>query len=88
MKKTYALVNLIVIIGLIAWNYIANSAGINGNTIGSLSDQYVNLFTPAGYAFSIWGIIFLMLIAHGIYQIKKAWIDKSGDNFIAKIGTI
>lgn len=86
MKKFYALTNLIIIIALIAWNYAANAIGINGNTIGSLSREYVNLFTPASYAFSIWGIIFLGLIAHGIYQVKKAFIDKSGDDFILQMG--
>ena len=38
MKKTYAITNLVVIVAVIAWNYIANALGINGNSIGSLTD--------------------------------------------------
>jgi len=52
-------------------NYWANSGAMNGNTVGEISRQYNSLFTPAGYAFSIWGIIFLGLIALVINQ----WIQ-------------
>jgi hypothetical protein len=86
MKKFYALTNLLVIILLILWNYGANSWGINGNTVSSVSSQYSNLFTPASWAFSIWGIIFLGLLAHGIYQVKKAVFDRTGDGFITQMG--
>lgn len=86
MKKTYALLNLLVIIAVIYWNYISSTVGIKGNTISSLSSEYENLFTPAGYAFAIWGIIYLGLIAHGIYQLKKVFFDKKGDDFILQIG--
>lgn len=86
MKKFYALTNLIVIIALIAWNYAANALGINGNTISSLSGEYYNLFTPAGYAFSIWGPIFLGLIAHGIYQVRVVFSKGKDDNFVSQMG--
>ena len=86
MKKIYSLTNLVIIIALIAWNYAANASGINGNTIGSLSREFYNLFTPAGYAFSIWGIIFLGLIAHGIFQVRVAFSQRPGNDFILQMG--
>lgn len=86
MKKIYALANLIVIIALIVWNYAVNASGINGNTIASVSNEYKNLFTPAGYAFSIWGIIFLGLFAHGIYQVRVVYSRKKDDAFVMKMG--
>jgi len=86
MKRFYAIANLLVIIALIAWNYVANTMGINGNTVGSLSDEYSNLFTPAGYAFSIWGLIFLALLAHGIFQVKRVFFDRKDDEFVSQIG--
>jgi hypothetical protein len=86
MKRFYALVNLLIIIALIAWNYAANALSISGNTIGSLSREYENLFTPAGYAFSIWGPLYLGLLAHGIYQVKKVFFDKLNDGFVLEIG--
>ena len=85
-KKTYAIINLIIILGVIVWNYYVNVNGLNGNTVGSVSAEYANLFTPAGYAFSIWGVIYILLLAHGIFQVKRAYQDKKDNDFILKIG--
>ncbi|MCA9581830.1 MAG: hypothetical protein KC416_08545, partial [Myxococcales bacterium] len=73
-----AIVNLVVVLGTIAWNYGANAIGVAGNTVGSLSDQYNALFTPAGYAFSIWGLIFLGLVANGVYLAWSAFSQAPG----------
>jgi hypothetical protein len=86
MKRFYALANLIVIIAVIVWNYAANALSIGGNTIGSLSREYENLFTPAGYAFAIWGPIYLGLLLHGIYQVKKVFLDRHDDGFVGQMG--
>ena len=87
MKSTrlLAVTNFLVIIATIFVNYYVNSRPINGNTIKTLSDTYANLFTPASYAFSIWGLIFLMLVAHGIYQLICAFSARK-DEFINQIG--
>ncbi len=37
-------------------------------TTGELSELYPNLFVPAGFTFSIWGIIYFMLILWWFYQ--------------------
>lgn len=66
MKKGLAVLNMIVILGVISWNYYTTINGFKGSEVGAVSDNLNNLFTPAGYAFSIWGIIFLGLIITGI----------------------
>ena len=86
MKKTYAITNTLVILAVIFFNYWSNTAGINGNTVGGLSAEYYNLFTPAGYAFSIWGIIFIGLIVLGINQIRLAFSSSQKDESILQIG--
>jgi hypothetical protein len=85
MKKAYAIANTAVIIAVVVWNYYTTTTTINGNTVGSLSADYENLFTPAGYAFSIWGIIFLGLLAHGVFQLRRAF-SAGEDHFIEQIG--
>jgi len=85
MKKALALTNFIVIIAVVFWNYWTAANGLNGNKVGELSAEYNNLFTPASYAFSIWGIIFLALIAGGIFLVRRAWSDKEND-FILQMG--
>jgi hypothetical protein len=57
---------------MIVINSIAGASGINGIRTGSISDQYPNFFVPAGYVFSIWGIIYIGLIAYVIWQALPA----------------
>lgn len=83
-NKILAIFNLFILIALIYWNYKVNTLGINGNTVGSLSREYENLFTPASYAFSIWGLIFLSLTAQAIYLVKSAFSKNQAD-FIPKM---
>lgn len=62
--------NILAFLGTIAINALANIIPFNGLTTGQLSDFYANLFTPAGYVFSIWGIIYLLLGVFTFYQLK------------------
>lgn len=62
------ILNLIGLIAVIYVNYLANALPINGKTTGALSDQYANLFVPAGLTFAIWGLIYLLLITFSIIQ--------------------
>ncbi len=56
------IVNLVFFGIMVFMNYLANALPINNKTTGQLSDQYPNLFVPAGITFSIWGIIYLLLL--------------------------
>jgi hypothetical protein len=86
MKKTLAILNMVVIAATIVFNSIAGSRGINGNTVGGISDTYDTLFTPAGYAFSIWGIIYLALMAFAIFQLRRAFSKEKESDFILQAG--
>ena len=56
------------VVTMIVTNYLSNTGAFGGMTNGQVSDKYHTLITPAGYAFSIWGVIFLGLLAFAIYQ--------------------
>jgi len=49
-------------------NYLSQALPLNGRTAGDISDSFPVRFTPAGYVFSIWSIIYIGLIAYAIYQ--------------------
>lgn len=49
-------------------NGLANSIPLNGITTGAVSYKYPNLFQPSGITFSIWGVIYGMLLVYLIYQ--------------------
>jgi len=84
--KIYAILNALFLAVVIFWNYWTNTAGVNGNTVSSLSSQYQNLFTPAGYAFSIWGIIYLALTAQAVFFIRRAFSPDKDSSFLSQIG--
>ena len=86
MKKVYAVINFVVVLAVVFWNYYSNTGNINGTTVGEMSDNYPNLFTPAGYAFAIWGIIFLGLIALTANQLYIAFKNREHSDTILQIG--
>jgi hypothetical protein len=60
--------NLVLFIGMIVMNYLANAIPLNHKTTGELSDSLPNLFVPAGITFSIWAIIYVLLAGYCIIQ--------------------
>jgi len=60
--------NLLLFAGMIVMNYLANALPLNGKTTGALSDAYPNLFVPAGVTFSIWGVIYILLVTFCVIQ--------------------
>ncbi len=86
MKKTLQILNGLALGSVIFINYLSNTGAMNGKTIGTISDNINSLFTPAGYAFSIWGIIYLLLLGFAIYQGKSLFVTVKNDDFILKIG--
>ena len=68
-----ALINLLGLVGVLVVNTLANTLPINGVTTGQLSDEYPNLFVPAGLTFAIWGVIYLLLIGFSIYSLATVF---------------
>jgi len=51
-----------------AVNILSNALPFNGLTAPEIADFFDVYFIPAGYVFSIWGIIYLGLIAYAVFQ--------------------
>ena len=86
MKKIYQISNIIALFVTIFINYLSNTGAINNTTIGEVSKGLNSLFTPAGYAFAIWGLIYLMLLAFIVYQGRSLFVKVRDDAFVLKIG--
>ena len=70
MKGTLSKIINILALGLVlSVNILANALPINGITSGEVSDSFGVYFTPAGYVFAIWGLIYVFLILFGFYQL-------------------
>ncbi len=58
-------------------NGLANALPFNDQTQAEISARYPSLFTPAGFAFSIWGLIYLALLGFVIWQALPAQRDSA-----------
>ncbi len=72
---------------VITVNALANIIPFNGQTTGELSDSFNSLVTPAGYVFSIWGLIYTLLAVFVVYQALPSQkenrnLDKLGYAFV------
>lgn len=61
------IVNVVAVIATIVVNGLANALPFNGQTTGEISDRFQVYFVPAGYVFSIWGLIYIGLVAFAVY---------------------
>lgn len=86
MNRNLAIFNFLSVVLFIMLTYYTQSIQLNDNTIGSLSSEYRNLFTPAGYAFSIWGLIFFALLAYCFFQFRRAFFSSKESEFITQTG--
>lgn len=86
MTKLLSIANALALIITLAINYLSNTGIFNGNTMETVSDSYANLFTPAGYAFSIWGLIYLGLLAYVVYTGRSAFSGKEELPELRQIG--
>ncbi|MEK4518762.1 tryptophan-rich sensory protein [Paenibacillus sp. FSL H8-0122] len=75
--------NLLLFLGVIAVNTLSVVLPLGGNSTAEISDRYHTYLTPAGYAFSIWSLIYLLLAGFIIYQFRS---DTGGRDSVQRIG--
>ena len=62
--------NLLAFIAMLVVNVFATIGKINHTTPRIISDQFPITFTPAGYAFSIWSLIYLFLLVFFVWSVS------------------
>ena len=81
--KSLGIANILAFIGVIIVNVLSNVLPLNGRTAEQLSDALPSYFTPTGYTFSIWGLIYTTLLGYIIYQALPSQKERP---FQAQIG--
>jgi len=74
-SRVRSILNIASFFAVIFMNYIANALPLNGVTQKEISAGYQSYITPAGYVFSIWGLIYLGLTFYIIIQTLPKWVD-------------
>jgi hypothetical protein len=84
-RKPLVVTNTISLLLVLVLNYLAASGKLTGVSVAEVSHKYDTLFAPAGYAFSIWGLIYLLSIGFVAYQwyLLKA---RPSEKFIQQTG--
>ena len=77
------LLNIVAFIFMVIVNSLAGSTTIiGGKNTAQISDSNPTLITPAGYVFSIWGVIYILL---GIFVIFQALPSEKGKDYQKRI---
>lgn len=66
--KIQQILVIVATVGMIIFNWLAATGILGGTDTGAVSDKYPTVITPAAYAFSIWSLIYLGIIAFSVYQ--------------------
>jgi hypothetical protein len=74
-------INILFFAVMIVMNYLANALPLNGKNTGAISDGFPNLFVPAGITFSIWGVIYLLLLVFCVTQFTS-----TNQDVVSRIG--
>jgi hypothetical protein len=69
----------VVVVVLAVWQVAAaalsQSGVLPGDDVGTISDRYDSAVDPAGYAFSIWGLIYLACLVFAVQQARPSLRD-------------
>lgn len=84
--RMWAGLNALFLLFTLVMNGLANGLPLNGKTTGELSAAYPNLFVPAGLTFSIWGLIYLLLLGFVGYQLVCAFRGEGPRAALDQIG--
>ncbi len=67
-KKSLVLINALTLLLMLFANFGSFAKIFSTETVAGISIKYNTLFAPAGYAFSIWSLIFILCIGFVVHQ--------------------
>lgn len=76
---------LITTLAMVVINLLANIVPYNNQTTAQISDSFPVFFVPAGYVFSIWGVIYIALLVLSVYSLTKGKENKKLDAILPAI---
>jgi translocator protein len=76
-------INVLAYLLTLIVNGLANALPLNGQNTGQISDRFAVFFTPAGYVFAIWGVIYILL---GIFTVYQALPAQRANPRLGRIG--
>ncbi len=76
-------INIVAFVFVLVTNGLSESIPLNGQTSAQIANRLPIFFVPANYVFSIWGVIYMLLIVFIVYQ---ALPSQRENPYLRKIG--
>lgn len=86
MKRAWQLANIFSLFFALVANFVVGAQLLDLPAINDISDKYATLLTPAGYAFSIWSLVYVLLIVFVVYQARDVIHPRKDNDLPQKIG--
>ena len=81
--RLFQIINVIAVLFSVTVNSLANILKFFGVTTGEVSDIFFNYFTPIGYTFAIWGVIYTLIFIFMVYQARPS---QKNESYLKDIG--
>lgn len=88
MKRFYQIGNILALGFALIMNALVGAQLIDVLGIKDISDKYATFLTPASYAFSIWSVIYLLLIVFVVYQARDLFKPSENNSVPQKTGLL
>ncbi len=88
MKIFWQIGNIASVIFALIANYLVGVQVLGMPSISEISDKYSTLLTPAGYAFSIWSLIYLLIVVLAVYQARDIFNSSDDNDLPGRIGPL
>lgn len=74
-QHPWRLAALLGVVANVAYNFVYSRVGPPTPTVADVSNAYPTLFTPAGYAFAIWGVIYGSTLVYAVLALLPKQLD-------------
>lgn len=88
MKRFWQIAIILSVAFALVANFLTATQALDLPAINEVSDKYATLLTPATYAFSIWSLVYLLLVVFTVYQARDILRPNSRNDLPQKAGPL
>lgn len=86
MKRALQTGNILALVFALVANFLVGAQILALPSINEISDKYASVLTPATYAFSIWSLIYTLLVLFVIYQARDLFKPRKENTLPERVG--
>lgn len=86
MKLFWQITNIASVVFALVLNALVGAGLLGLPAINDMSDKYATLLTPAGYAFSIWSLVYVLIVTLTVYQARDIFRSDKKNDLPQKMG--